>query len=252
MNYFNEALDQEGKTFPHYAEVFELWRRLSRRKRIELHRQSKQLFSGDYPQSSLPRILTQIEFQILEKGVDQRARAILAFLQDYVSKGIRWRRVVPAGVLKSVIFRHHAENYLKNIKPEGISFPYGPDIIRDNNGKWRVLEDSAGIIGGIGDLCQSQKVLFKLIPKLKNTLTSNTSGFNNPMDFFEKLAIYFWKKAAKNNGIPVLYLRAFSDETDNETRRLAQIFEKFDIPYATVDHRTRKLETVAGVLSEQG
>ena len=245
MPYFNEALDQNGNIRPHYSTVFEHWNSLPLQKRKELRTRSKQLFSGDYYQDPLPRILTQEEFYFLSRGVEQRARAILAFLQDYCKKGNHWRRVMPASTLHSIILRHHEKNTLDQVGPDRLAFPYGPDIIRDRMGQWRIVEDSAGIIGGMGDLMHGHRVLYRLMPNLRNAF-GNSTKVNDPMEFFGNLAKYFSKRAAENDGIPLLYLRPYGDESDQETRRLSEAFRKFGIESTTASNHLKKIQIREG------
>ncbi len=255
MPYFNETHSADGRIRPHYAEVFAHWQSMPEEKRRALHLRSKRLFSGDYAQDALPRILTQGEFSFLQKGVEQRARAIIAFLRDYCTSGTRWKRVMPSHVLHSTIARHHRGQTLKNSNPDRLAFPYGPDIIRDRSGKWRIIEDSAGILGGIGDLVHSHKILYQLVPKFRRVLTQTpegVAGINDPLDYFKELAQYFSQKAAQNGGIPLLYLREFTDEPDRETQRLAQCFARFGIEFATASDPAKKLVIKEGAKAGAG
>lgn len=81
MRYFNEAYGADGLVRPHYAGVIKHWATLPKHERRLLHNRSKRLFRGDYAQDPLPRVLTQEEFLLLSRGVEQRARAIVAFLR---------------------------------------------------------------------------------------------------------------------------------------------------------------------------
>ena len=106
--------------------------------RRALHVRSKRLFAGDYAQDPLPRLLTQDEFQFLSRGVEQRARAILAFLRDYCVKGSRWNRIMPASTLHTMIARHHMGNLLRKINPDQLRFPTAPisSVTRLAAGAW--------------------------------------------------------------------------------------------------------------------
>ncbi len=195
MNYFNEIFSQDGKIKPHYSKVHSSWNTIPIQERQNLQMRSKRLLSGDYQQDLHPRIITHTEFQLLSQGVQQRARAILTFLQDYCQQGDRWSRILPKTLLTAIIHRHHSENYLKLITNGRVAFPYGPDIIRTSTGQWKVIEDSAGIIGGLGDLVHSRKILFQLIPKYRDYFLRKTS-VNNPQDFFAELATYYKEKSS--------------------------------------------------------
>jgi uncharacterized circularly permuted ATP-grasp superfamily protein len=237
MAYYNEVFDTNGALRPHYGRVYGQWKKLSLTQRRRLHRQSAEFFAGEYSQDPLPRILTNHETQFLRRGVEQRARAISAFLYDYSSRGSLWRRVMPEYLMRSIMARHHRENFLRQIDPESIAFPYGPDVIRDAAGVWRIVEDSAGFIGGIGDLLQNRKTLFKLVPQFRTALAK----IDDPIDFYQELAGHYLEKAKSNDGIPVLYLRDFRFEADQETRRLADIFKKTGIECARPSDSYKKL-----------
>ncbi len=237
--YYDEIFSPDGKVREHYSGVYEAWKAIPARERQALHRRSVRMFSGDYAQDSLPRVLTQTEFQLLQRGVEQRGRAILAFLRDYCLKGNRWARVMPASILKSVIERHDTRSSLLNVEPDALAFPYGPDLIRDVRGTWRVVEDSAGMLGGAGDLAQGRKIFSRLMPDLADRL----GVANDPLNFFADLADHFLMKASDKKGIPVLYLRSYSDEPDQETRRLAQIFEELGVVVTTASSRSKKIVT---------
>ncbi len=246
MPYYNEIFSTDGQVRPHYEKIFNHWKKLAPKRRNELHTRSKILFSGDYAQDSLPRILIQSEFKILSQGVEQRAQAILAFLQDYCTKGSKWNRIMPAHTLHTMIERHHMTNTLRKLRPEQIAFPYGPDIIRNRAGQWRVVEDSAGILGGMGDLVKSHKILYQMIPKFRNILKVESRGVHDPLEYYARLARYYCEKAAANGGIPLLYLQPYDVEPDQETRRLAQIFSNLGIKSITTSNHLRKLEVKEG------
>lgn len=245
VQYFDEIFTANGRVRSHYADAYGLWASLSSQERKALHARSKQLFGGDYHQDPFPRVLTETEFQFLRGGVEQRARAILAFLHNYCTNGQRWKRVMPEAVLSSIIHRHHRENLLRNIDPERIAFPYGPDIIRDPAGRWKIVEDSAGIIGGLGDLLHGHRVLYRLMPEFRGILRKN-SVINDPLNFYGELARYFSEKAREHDGEPLLYFRAFQDEPDQETRRLAHAFAQVGIESTTDSNHLRRVITKEG------
>ena len=236
-NWFNEIHDSNGKIRSHYEPFYSHWKSISISKQKQLHDGSKKLFSGDYFLDPLPRLITKKEFSNLKVGVEQRAKAIREFLLDYYSLGTRWRRIVPASTLRQVIARDHDECVRGKLNPKSIAFPFGPDIIRDRHGRWRVVEDSAGCLGGMGDLLASRKIMLKSMPKYRSFLRSS----NDPREFFASLAGHFERQARKKGGIALLYLRNFQYESDHETQRLAKTFESLGVEVTTQSSRTRRL-----------
>lgn len=195
--WFDEIYDSNGRIREHYKSVYTQWKSIPSLEKRKFRGLSKNLFSGDYPLDSLIRVLTYSELSLLQKGVTQWAKAIRAFLFDYYYRNNRWK-----------------------------------NIIRDRNGKWRIVEDSAGMLGGIGDLLPIRKIIRKLIPGYQTVLRSS----NHLKDFFCCLIYHFQKIASLNKGIPLLYLRPFKHERDHETQRLASIFKSLGCEVITSDN----------------
>jgi len=237
VNWFNEVRDTDGRIRPHYRSLYRQWRSIPAAKRKALQIGSKELFSGDYSLDPLPRLITGSEFAILKLGVEQRAKAIRAFLVDYYSGGRRWTKVMAPSILRAIVARNYSANYLGKLNPDSIAFPFGPDIIRNQQGRWRVVEDSAGMIGGIGDLLASRKIAMKLVPGYRRLLKDS----NNPRDYFIELTRHFQSRAEQKKGIALVYLRRFEDEADHETRRLAGIFASLGVETCWQAHPFKRL-----------
>lgn len=237
MPYFDELYDENGRLRSYYLSVYPQWSLLSLSKRRELFKNSDRFFLGDYRLDPLPRIITPSEISLLKRGVEQRAQAILAFLCDYYGGGSRWKRLISPFTLKSIIGRNHRRDVFGKLKPRMIAFPYGPDIIRDRSGKWRVIEDSAGMIGGMGDLLATRQFIQKGMPNKRHILEVS----QDPMDFFNRLSVYYQSKAREKKGIAILYLPSFKDETDHETQRLSRIFESVGIESVTPSDLAKRL-----------
>ncbi len=239
IKYFSEICDNDGNLRENYRQIYPVWNSLSKRARRKLYQKSKDLLSGDYYLDPLPRILAQREFDFIKKGVEQRAQAILAFLCDYYGKGKRWQKVLPARLLNRIIRRNHSMTFLGEIKPDNLSFPYGPDIIRNQGGCWRIVEDSAGNLGGIGDLVAGQKIVPSLVPAFGSVL----KAANDSKSFFLKLASYYHWRAARNGGMALLCLEPPDVYADNENRRLAKIFRSLNISVFTFSDRSGRIES---------
>jgi uncharacterized circularly permuted ATP-grasp superfamily protein len=239
MSYYNEIFESSGSLRPHYRSTYSLWEKYSKREKKKLFLKSTELFSGEYSQDPFPRILKQDEFQFLRRGVEQRARAIRAFLIDYSGNGKIWKKVMPDYMLLSIINRHHDRNYLRELNPEKIAFPYGPDVIRDREGTWRVIEDSAGVLGGIGDILKIRRTLFHLVPEFRELF----SNAYDPVFFYRDLAEHYTKKAKDAGGIPLLFLSDYKSEPDKETLRLSMELRRFGIESTTISNRSKKIIT---------
>ena len=103
------------------------------------------------------------------------------------------------------------------VNPDTISFPYGPDAIRDQDGRWTVLEDNLGWVGGVGDLKRAREILLKLIPQYKDKLAL----LDSPENFYRDL-IDSYRKQMKNpkEKIVVFSIPPMPDNEDSRVRKL--------------------------------
>ncbi len=227
IRWYDELREQNGAIRSHYQEIYQHWQSLPQNQVDALFDKSKKLFSGDYKLDPLPRLLTPAEFAHIRSGVLQRAKAIRAFLVNYYERGRKWRQVVDSRILHDIMERNHPTPMLGRINPRHLAFPYGPDIIRDCHGRWRIVEDSAGCLGGIGDLTISRNITLKLNPYYRELLHSSA----DPDEYFVELAKHYHQMAKRFNGIPYLYLPEIRHECDHETRRLGKIFQSLGIEF---------------------
>jgi len=149
-----------------------------------------------------PRILTKAEDIELSRGTEQRGKALAMFLREYYAGRKSFEAVIPRSVLDRIVSRSGESGYLGKVKPENIAFPYGPDIIRTRDGKWAVIEDNPGFIGGIGDLKIARESLLKQMPKFKDILNAK----NDPREYYRKVIELAKKKAHPKTGKIILYL----------------------------------------------
>lgn len=235
--YYDEVFDERGEVRPHYREVWNVYRSMSESEREAFAVRSKELFSGDVAVDPLPRILLDSEFETLRKGVIQRGSALRKFAEDYYGGGDRWKTVIPANVLARIVDRTHESGFFGKVNPRRIAFPYGPDIIRDPDGIWRVLEDNIGNIGGPGDIELGRDALFKLIPQYRSSL----AAIDDPARFFKELTSRFARQAYPHAGKIVLYTLAKSEEADLEVERIRQGFEANQVEWVAMHSNDKKL-----------
>ncbi len=216
---YNEIQTENNKVYPHYEEHYENWLQLSKREKSEYLKKSKQAFKGDNLLDPMPRVLNGEEYDnVLKKGVEQRARALIAFLKDHYSGA---REYLKAGVIsertvQDIIKRTADHPYDQLLKDEKISFIYGPDIIRDENGQWRIIEDNSGFVGGLGDLVLAQDFYLNYFPNL-----SENFSYRDADKFYDELARLYKKRAKAFNGEVVLYMAPpYADNEDKRVRKL--------------------------------
>lgn len=102
-----------------------------------------------FPLDLVPRIIPAAEWAVIERGVAQRVRALEAFLADVYTQ----RRCVSDGVLplSVIVSSKHYHRQAFGIEPaNGVRVHVaGIDLIRDENGDFRVLEDNVRVPSGV-------------------------------------------------------------------------------------------------------
>lgn len=235
--YYDEVFDELGNVRPHYQEVWKIYSAMSENERAKFSEESKRMFSGDVAIDPLPRLLLDTEFETLKTGVIQRGTALRKFVEDYYAGGTSWQKVIPADVMSRIISRSSEGDYRGKINPNRISFPYGPDIIRDRDGIWRVLEDNIGNIGGPGDIALGREALLSLVPGYREKM----GQIDDPAQFFKILVDRFREQAHPRTGKIVLYTLPTSEEADKEVERIREHFAKFGVECVWIHSKTKRL-----------
>src|SRR5919198_6267732 len=119
-----------------------------------------------FPLDLVPRIVAADEWDLIERGLVQRIRALNSFLEDtYRNREIVRDRVVPWQlVLGSPQFRRAVHG----VRPPGGIFCHvsGCDLVRDADGSWKVLEDNVRTPSGISYVVENRLAMTRLVPQL--------------------------------------------------------------------------------------
>ena len=126
-------------------------------------------FAGEerpFPLDAVPRVIDQSEWAEVETGVRQRVLALEAFLADVYGdqRAIR-DGIIPARLISSSEHFHReaagivAANNVR-IQVSGI------DLIRDETGGWRVLEDNVRVPSGVSYVISNRRVMAQTLPEL--------------------------------------------------------------------------------------
>lgn len=125
-------------------------------------------FAGEerpFPLDLVPRIISAADWQVLERGVAQRVHALEAFLDDVydrmsvVSDGVVPRRLITSS--------EHFHREVSGFDPAGgvrihIS---GIDLVRDEAGTFRVLEDNVRVPSGVSYVIENRRAMAKGLPE---------------------------------------------------------------------------------------
>jgi uncharacterized circularly permuted ATP-grasp superfamily protein len=104
------------------------------------------------PFDCIPRVITAAEWTTLESGVKQRVAALNAFLHDIYHD----RHIVKDGIIPAdLVFGN--SNYVHIC---------GIDIVRDEAGEFRVLEDNARTPSGVSYVIENRHLMLRAFPDL--------------------------------------------------------------------------------------
>jgi uncharacterized circularly permuted ATP-grasp superfamily protein len=169
---FDEAFSSTGEPRPHAragldavarADAAELPERIGR----SLQRAGVRFSSveGDHQfyVDPVPRVITASDWEPVKRGLAQRVRALNAFVADVYGE----QRIVAEGVIPRdvVISADYYEAAMRGVKPPsgiwiGVS---GLDLVRDQHGKWLVLEDNVRTPSGFAYLHATRRALLEHI-----------------------------------------------------------------------------------------
>src|SRR5450631_789586 len=151
---FDEMFGDDGEPRAHYADLYEGLSRLTPDSFADKSSLAGACYLAEgitfahdgreqtFPFDLLPRLVAAHEWQTLELGLRQRVRALDLFLADvYGAKQAIHDGVIPNWLVAS------CGGYMREmvgIEPPGGRWVHfaGIDLIRDDAGAWRVLEDN--------------------------------------------------------------------------------------------------------------
>src|SRR5688572_19545508 len=119
-----------------------------------------------FPFDIIPRIITSVEWDHIEKGIKQRLKALNLFLKDvYHNQFILKDGVVPIDMIYS------CPHYLREMY--NLSVPYdlyvhiaGIDLIRNNDGTFYILEDNLRTPSGVSYMLENREITKRIFPDL--------------------------------------------------------------------------------------
>lgn len=119
-----------------------------------------------WPFDIIPRIISAKQWGVLDLGLQQRLKALNCFIDDvYHEQNIVKDGIFPGDILKDS----------KNFRPEcvGVSPPFGvwanicgTDLVRDDSGKFYVLEDNLRVPSGVAYMLENRSITKRVLPEL--------------------------------------------------------------------------------------
>ena len=185
--FFDEVFDADDTVRPHYQDVVARLRTLSsdelaRRERMrdEAFRAAGITFTvyGDadgtertFPMDLVPRVIPASEWSGVEAGLVQRVTALNRFLEDLYEGE---RAAVHDGIVPSWLVMT-SEGF--NREAMGIKVPHGAhclvagiDLVRDDRGTYRVLEDNLRNPSGISYVLENRAAMTRVLPHIFGSL----------------------------------------------------------------------------------
>ena len=179
---FDEAFSERSAVRPHYEALVKGFQELGggefRRRRglteLTLRNQGitftvygdEQGTERAFPFDPFPRVIPAGEWEELEAGLLQRVRALNLFLHDIYHD----QEILKDGVIPAALIRNNA-----NFRPQmaGVTLPHGAythvvgcDLIRGDDGRYRVLEDNLRNPSGVSYMLANRAVMARSFPKL--------------------------------------------------------------------------------------
>ena len=179
--FYDEMVDPKGSIRPHYKELTD------RLKKMGWKKLNYSQHSADRVQMSLgmtfnvysdnqgierilhldliPRIINNEDWLSLEKGLKQRITALNLFIGDlYHEQKILKDKIIP----NDLIFSGSYLKECQGLKPPKEVWTHisGSDIIRDNDGKFYVLEDNLRCPSGVSYMLENREILKRTFPEV--------------------------------------------------------------------------------------
>ncbi|WP_298876082.1 circularly permuted type 2 ATP-grasp protein [uncultured Microbacterium sp.] len=126
-------------------------------------------FAGEerpFPLDAVPRVIAYDEWSRIEAGVKQRVRALEAFLDDaYGNQHCVRDGILPAGLISSSQYFYRQAAGIRSANGVRIQVS-GIDLIRDEHGEMRVLEDNVRVPSGVSYVISNRRVMAQTLPEL--------------------------------------------------------------------------------------
>lgn len=123
-----------------------------------------------FPLDPVPRVIDADDWYDVERGVRQRVRALEHFLDDLYLRGEALaENIVPRRVVMTSRHFHRAAYGIRPVRGVRIHVS-GIDLIRDEQGRFRVLEDNVRTPSGVSYVIENRQAMTRVFPDLFGSL----------------------------------------------------------------------------------
>ncbi|WP_375290259.1 circularly permuted type 2 ATP-grasp protein [Qipengyuania sp.] len=118
------------------------------------------------PFDMVPRVITAGEWRRLSRGIEQRVRALNAFLHDLYHR----QEIIRAGRVPQSLFRNNEAwlPHMVGMTPPGGIYTHivGIDLVRTGPDEFYVLEDNARTPSGVSYMLENRETMMAMFPEL--------------------------------------------------------------------------------------
>lgn len=198
--FYDEMYDRDSSVRPHYAGINRLFGRmkpaeLSMRQQAVNQRMLEEgitftLYSEAHNESLertipfdfIPRVIPKHEWELIDRGVKQRTKALNAFIRDIYHEG----RIVSDGVVprRMIVSNTYFRPEMAGLEVPGDVYitASGIDLIRDEKGRYFVLEDNLRSPSGFSYLFKGRTLMSELFHEL--FLASSVQSVDRSLNCF--------------------------------------------------------------------
>lgn len=168
-----------------YSHVFSMLKDLDVDKLSNKHRTAGELFLNQgitftvynnnegieriFPFDIIPRIITGTEWDMIEKGIAQRLKALNLFLKDIYHE----QQILKDGIIAPELIascpHYTREAYGINVPSDIYIHISGIDLIRGSDGQFYVLEDNLRTPSGVSYMLENREVTKRIFPDILST-----------------------------------------------------------------------------------
>ncbi|HEY6743224.1 MAG TPA: circularly permuted type 2 ATP-grasp protein [Lapillicoccus sp.] len=127
-----------------------------------------------FPLDAVPRVISAEEWAIVEEGVEQRVHALEAFLADVYNHPEDMPSAVKQGIIpwELITSSPHFHRAVHGIRPANDVRAHvsGIDLVRDESGTFRVLEDNVRVPSGVSYVMANRRAMTNVFPEAFATL----------------------------------------------------------------------------------
>jgi uncharacterized circularly permuted ATP-grasp superfamily protein len=180
--FFDEMFEGDGRIRPHYERILGRFSDMNTATFERKHAMAESaylnqgitftVYRGDegteriMPFDLVPRIIPSDEWSHLERGLEQRLRALNLFLHDiYHDQRIVKEGVVPLEIIRTA--KHYRPELVGLDVPHGIYIHVcGTDLVRGADGRYFVLEDNGRCPSGVSYVLENRQAMKRVFPNL--------------------------------------------------------------------------------------